>query len=178
LYLDYHFGTTAAEDYVIGTRKNIRNDRPLIGEYNVNNSGSGDMYYKGANMLHTLRQLVDDDEKWRSILRGLNRDFYHQTVTTQEIESYLSEQTGKNLTAFFDQYLRTTQIPELEYRQDNGSLKFRYSQIVDGFDMPIRIVLNNQTQWIFPEAIWKEIAIPQDSEISIDRNFYINANPL
>lgn len=178
LYLDYYFGTAAAADYVIGTRKNVQNDRPIIGIYNVNNSGSGDMYYKGANMLHTLRQLVDDDERWRSILRGINRDFYHQTVTTQEIESYLSEQTGKDLSAFFDQYLRTTQIPELEYRLDNGSLKFRYTQIVDGFDMPIRIVLNDQTQWIFPEATWKEMAIPQDAEISIDRNFYINANPL
>ncbi|MBT8322207.1 MAG: M1 family metallopeptidase, partial [Eudoraea sp.] len=110
LYLDYHFGTQATKnlsegvdetlgkrlssDYVIGTRRLIRNDRPIIGRYNVNNRGSGDMYYKGSNMLHTLRQLLEDDALWRSILRGLNSEFYHQTVTTAQIENYMSEQTG------------------------------------------------------------------------------------
>ena len=86
LFLDYYFGKEASADYVIGTRRNIRNGSPIIGEYNVNHEGSGDMYYKGANMLHTLRQLLEDDEKWRQILRGLNKTFYHKTVTTQEIE--------------------------------------------------------------------------------------------
>ena len=121
LYLDYHFGTEAASAYVIGTRANIRNDKPIIGSYDVNSRGSGDMYPKGANMLHTLRQLVEDDTLWRSILRGLNETFYHQTVTTQQIESYLSEKTGKDLSAFFDQYLRTAWVPNLEYRW-NGNI--------------------------------------------------------
>ena len=101
LYLDYYFGKEASAEYVIGTRKNIQNDRPLIGFYNVNKEGSSDMYYKGANMLHTLRQLIEDDEKWRRILRKMNVEFYHQTVTTQQIESFLSKETGIDLTAFF-----------------------------------------------------------------------------
>ncbi len=95
LYLDYHYGSEASADYVIGTRKAIMNDRPVIGDYNVNHSGSSDMYYKGANMLHTIRTLLGDDEKWRSILRGLNKDFYHQTVTTKQIEDYLIEKCTK-----------------------------------------------------------------------------------
>src|SRR3546814_5169616 len=89
LYLDYYFGKEAAADYVIGTRKSIKNDTPIIGPYNVNKEGSGDMYYKGANMLHTLRQLFRNDEKWRQVLRGLNRDFYHQTVRSEEHTSEL-----------------------------------------------------------------------------------------
>lgn len=176
LYLDYHFGTAAAADYVIGTRKNIQNDRPIIGQYHVNNSGSGDMYYKGANMLHTLRQLVDNDEKWRQILRGLNREFYHQTVTTDQIETYLSTHTGKDLTAFFNQYLRSSQIPNLEYSTNGEVLSFRYTQIVDGFDMPVKIHLGDTEQWIFPEANWKEIKVLPNLEISVDRNFYVEAN--
>ena len=78
LFLDYYYGKEASADYVIGTRNLIQNDKPLIGNYNVNNEGSSDMYYKGSNMLHTLRQLIEDDEKWRQILRGLNSEFYHQ----------------------------------------------------------------------------------------------------
>ena len=101
LYLDYHFGTEAAEDYVIGTRKNIQNDTPIIGPYDVNQRGSGDMYYKGANILHTLRQLVEDDVLWRDLLRGLNHEFYHQTVTTKQVEDYISEKTGKEFISLF-----------------------------------------------------------------------------
>ena len=115
LYLDYHFGQQAASDYVIGTRHTIMNNEPIIGTYNVNKEGSGDMYPKGGNMLHTLRTWIGDDEKWRSVLRGLQRDFYHQTVTTEQIENYIATQTGKDLKAFFNQYLRDTRIPVVEY---------------------------------------------------------------
>lgn len=115
LFLDYYYGTEASADYVIGARANIQNDKPIIGAYHVNSEGSSDMYYKGANMLHTLRQLVNDDEKWRQLLRGLNKTFYHQTVTTQEIENYIGEFLELNLTAFFNQYLRDIRIPNFEY---------------------------------------------------------------
>ncbi len=99
----------------LGTRRNIRNDRPITGIYNVNYEGSGDMYYKGGSMLHTLRQIVNDDEKWRSILRGLNKDFYHQVVKGSQIENYMIDKTGMKLKPFFDQYLRDVRIPVFEY---------------------------------------------------------------
>ena len=178
LYLDYHFGSQAAAEYTIGTRRNIRNDRPIIGAYDVNYEGSGDMYYKGANMLHTLRQLVEDDALWRDILRGLNRDFYHQTVTTGQIEEYLSRNTGKDLSAFFDQYLRTTLIPALEYRRKGDALEFRYTEIVEGFDMPLRIEVNGESRWIFPQAAWKSESVPAGAEVRFDPNFYIAIKPV
>jgi aminopeptidase N len=90
LYVEYYFGKEAGNEYVLGTRRNIMNDRPITGIYNVNFEGSGDMYYKGGNMLHTLRQIVNDDGKWRGILRGLNKDFYHQVVKGSQIENYMS----------------------------------------------------------------------------------------
>ncbi|MEJ2584333.1 MAG: M1 family metallopeptidase [Robiginitalea sp.] len=174
LYLDYHFGTEAASAYVIGTRANIKNDRPIIGPYGVNKEGSGDMYYKGANMLHTLRQLVEDDILWRNILRGLNQTFYHQTVTTQQVENYLSEQSGKDLQSFFDQYLRTTMVPTLEYRWEGSRLLYRYTEIVDGFDMPVRIFLDDAPQWIYPTARWKETDFGKRPDaFLLDSNFYV-----
>ena len=176
LYLDYHFGTEAAAAYVIGTRSRIKNDRPIIGPYGVNKEGSGDMYYKGSNLLHTLRQLVEDDALWRKILRGLNETFYHQTVTTGQIEDYLSEQSGKDLQAFFDQYLRTTMIPTLEYRWDGSILHYRYTEIVDGFDMPIRVLMDEKPQWIYPTAQWKEKEFGSQPEtFRLDPNFYVIA---
>ena len=173
LYLDYHFGKEAAADYVIGTRRNIQNDKPIIGPYGVNQRGSGDMYYKGANMLHTLRQLVEDDELWRSILRGLNEEFYHQTVTTRQVEEYISERTKKDLTAFFEQYLRTNKIPVLEYRINQGKLHYRYQKVVDGFDMPVRVKIDDKTEWVFPTMEWKSTKKDVNS-VEFDQNFYVN----
>jgi len=177
LFLDYYYGKEASADYVIGTRINIQNDRPLIGQYNVNNEGSSDMYYKGANMLHTLRQLVEDDEKWRQILRGLNAEFYHQTVTTKQIEDYLSEQSGIDLTAFFNQYLRTTEIPTLEYSIKNKVLIYRWTNVVEGFNMPIQITIGGKVEWIFPNSDPTTKQIFTD-EIKIDRDFYVNSKEI
>jgi aminopeptidase N len=173
LYLDYHFGAQAAGEYVVGTRRNIRNDKPIIGPYGVNKRGSGDMYYKGANVLHTLRQLLEDDEKWRRILRGLNKEFYHQTVTTEEVETYISKQSGIDLTEFFEQYLRTTMIPILEYRLEKGEIEYRYTQIVQGFDMPVRAFIGEETHWLFPTSAWKKEKVDQVEDMVIDTNIYI-----
>ncbi|WP_339756983.1 M1 family metallopeptidase [uncultured Winogradskyella sp.] len=177
LFLDYHYGKEASADYVIGTRANIQNDKPLIGSYNVNNRGSSDMYYKGANMLHTLRQLIEDDEKWRQILRGINSEFYHQTVTTKQIEDYISQQTGINLTAFFNQYLRDVRIPTFEFKIKNGELIYRYTNIVEAFDMPIQIETSDETQWIFPKSEWQTVPF-SGTELKVNRDFYVMSKRL
>ncbi|WP_116524776.1 M1 family metallopeptidase [Seonamhaeicola aphaedonensis] len=174
LFLDYHYGKQAASEYVIGTRRLIKNDRPIIGEYHVNHEGSGDMYYKGSNMLHTLRQLIEDDEKWSKILRGLNTTFYHQTVTTKQIEDYISEQTGYDLTEFFNQYLRTTLIPTLEYKIEGKNLKYRWTDIVDNFDMPVQVKVNNTEKWLYPKGDWKtHTSESKIKTFEIDADFYV-----
>lgn len=179
LFLDYYYGKEASADYVIGTRKNIQNDRPIIGTYNVNNEGSGDMYYKGANILHTLRQLIEDDEKWRQILRKMNVTFYHQTVTTKQIEDFLSSETGIDLTEFFNQYLRTTKIPTLEYAIKGKELKYRWTNIVDGFDMPVQVKIGDDEQWLFPKSEWQILKTSSNkTPIIVDRDFYVETKAL
>ncbi|MBJ6118167.1 M1 family metallopeptidase [Pontibacter sp. BT310] len=174
LFLDYHYGKQASSEYVIGTRQNIKNDRPIIGVYGVNRSGSGDMYYKGGNMLHTLRQIVNNDEKWRGILRGLNQDFYHQTVTTQQIEDYLSQHVGRDLKPFFDQYLRDVRIPKLEYQVSGKKLNYRWSNVVPGFDMPVKVLVNGKEQWLEPTAEWKELKTrKKNAVVKVSPDFYI-----
>jgi aminopeptidase N len=174
LFIDYHFGTEACNAYVQGVRKNIVNDRPIIGTYNVHHEGSSDMYYKGANMLHTLRQLIEDDELWRAVLTGLNKEFYHQTVTSKQVEDYMSKKTEKDLSAFFNQYLRTTKIPKLEHSINDEEMQYRYVNVVKGFDMPIRIFVNEKEKWIFPTSEWKTENI--GGNIDFDSNFYVEYN--
>ncbi len=174
LFLDYYYGKKAASEYVIGLRKTIANKTPIIGKYNVNKSGSSDMYNKGGNMLHTLRQLIDNDEKWRLILRKMNADFYHQTVTTKQIEDFLSKETGFNLNPFFNQYLRTIKIPTLEHTIENKTLKYRWTNSVANFEMPLKTTINGEEKWIYPTSNWKKLELTSaGTSFLIDENFYV-----
>ncbi|HKK42946.1 MAG TPA: M1 family metallopeptidase [Bacteroidales bacterium] len=176
LYVEYYYGKEAGSDYVLGTRSLIRNDRPIIGIYNMNYEGSGDMYYKGGNMLNTLRQIVNDDEKWRGILRGLNKDFFHKVVTGAQVENYLSEKTGINLQKFFDQYLRDVRIPVFEYFVKGNELTFRWNNCVTGFNMPLKIYVSGKPMNISP--LTRQTTVKLDTEgatIKVDPGYYVAA---
>ncbi len=173
LYVEYFYGKEAGADYIRGSRMNIRNDRPIVGIYNVNSSGSGDMYYKGGSMLHTLRQIVNDDEKWRQILRGMNKDFYHQVVKGSQIENYLSEKTDMKLVPFFNQYLRDVRIPVLEYYVKGKQLTFRWSNCVRGFDMPMKIYVSGKVMNIKPTTVFNTVEIDSENAVIVpDPDYY------
>ncbi len=173
LFIECEYGKKAADEYTQGLRRSIRNDRPIIGVYGVNKEGSSDMYDKGSNMMHTIRQVINNDELFRQILRGLNKTFYHETVNSKDIENYISKESGKDLSKIFDQYLRTTKIPVLEYKIDGDKVSYRWSNCVNGFDMPVRLA--NSNEWITPSAEWKQMTLPpaMKDELQIDKNFYI-----
>ena len=139
LFTDYVYGRQAGNEYNYGSRRGIQNDKPIIGPYGVNKEGSGDMYPKSGNMLHSIRHAMNDDEKFREMLRFMGKKFYHQTVTTEDIQQVVSQFFGSNVNKIFDQYLRTTQVPVLEYAisADKTKLSYRYTNCVDGFNLPI-----------------------------------------
>jgi aminopeptidase N len=150
------------------------NDRPSIGIYDVNRKGSGDMYAKGGNMLHTLRQIINDDEKWRGILRGLNKDFYHMVVKGSQIENYLSEKTGINLKPFFNQYLRDIRIPVFEYFVIGKDLTFRWNNCVAGFNMPVKIFISGKEQIVRPTPNLTTVKLDiENAVIKVDPGYYV-----
>jgi aminopeptidase N len=176
LFLDYYYGKDASAEYVIGTRQNIRNDRPIIGYYDVNKSGSGDMYSKGANMLHTLRQLVGDDEKWRMMLRGLNKEFYHQTVTSDQVEHFLAMQYGGDLRPFFNQYLRDVRIPVLEYKADGSGLSYRWANCLESFDMPVEVTIDGKAHTLKPTNDWQTLRLATPlQKLEVDKDYYVES---
>ena len=172
LFVDYFFGEKASAEYVIGTRRGISNRKPIIGQYDINREGSGDMYSKGANLLHTIRQLAKDDEIWRQTLRGLNKEFYHSTVTTEEIEEYISKSIGIDLSKVFDQYLRDYRIPILEYEIIDGILNYRWNNVIDGFNMPIEAEIDGVNKFLFPSKEFKSFKM-KNSYINVDDDYYI-----
>lgn len=173
LFLDYHYGKEAGQAYVRGTRMNIANDIPIIGVYGVNQRGSGDMYYKGGNLLNMLREILQDDAKWRTILRGLNETFYHQTVSTKQVEQYLSTAFGMNLKPVFDQYLRDTRLPVFEYYLLEGMLHYRWTNAVKGFDMPLDVLVDGQAQRLAVNSTWEKVAVGAAKEVQVDPDYYV-----
>jgi aminopeptidase N len=179
IFTECQQGKSAGAAYNIGSRRGIRNRTPVVGlTYGVNHGGSGDMYPKGGNMLHTIRTIIDDDAKWRRILRGLQRTFRHQTVTGQQVREYISREAGIDLTRVFDQYLTTTMIPSFEYRISDGAMDYRWANVVPGFDMPLRVGIPGQGQRLLhPTESWQTLPVgmARADDIVVDENFYVTA---
>lgn len=179
LFTEYYWGKKAGERYVEGIRKNIENDVPIIGPYGVNKEGSSDMYYKGANMIHLIRQITKDDKKFRDLLLGINKTFYHKTVTTGEVEEFIGTYLKMDLKGIFDQYLRTTKIPLLQYKIEGKKIAYRWTDNVNNLVLPIKISLDttgNIQQWITPSANWKKLKTGKRYDgktFAVDKNFYV-----
>ena len=175
LFVERYMDKASAETYVQGVRRMISNDKPIIGTYGIRNEGSGDMYPKGANMIHTIRQVINNDEKFRQILRGLNKDFYHQTVTTKQIEDYFIQKSGIDLQSIFDQYLRTVKIPTLEYKQTGNQLTYKWTNVVPNLKLPIRLA---DGQELKPTEQNQTTTLKSDKPVAIDKNYYINVKAI
>lgn len=170
LFTEYFYGKEAGFEYQRGLRKNISNDKPIIGQYDVNQEGSGDMYPKGANMLHTIRQIIDNDSLWRQILRGLNEEFYHQTVTTEQIESYITLHSGIDLQTVFDQYLRTSHPPELIIVKKRKKVTYYWGETVPDLKMPIDVICDGEKIRIYPS---NEKSTIKARKFSVSPDFYL-----
>jgi aminopeptidase N len=154
----------------------VKNDRPIVAAYGVNAEGSGDMYYKGGNLLHTIRHVIGNYSTWRAILRGLNQGFGHRVVTGREVQDYISQRSGIDLGPVFAQYLTTTRIPIFEYRTDGATLAYRWSDVVPGFAMPVRVIAESgDTLSLVPTAGWQTVTLPPGPPggVSVDEDFYV-----
>jgi aminopeptidase N len=169
LFTEYHFGKQAGNEYNYGIRKGIRNDKPIIPDYNVNAMGSGDMYPKGGNMIHSIRHSIDDDKLFRSILRGLDKEFYHQTVTTAQVESYISKQAGYDYSKVFNQYLRTIQTPVLNYYIKDAKVYYKWTDCVEGFNLPIVMGTGKGRVKFIPSTSWQNQSVSPEQIKILDK---------
>ncbi len=173
LFAECQFGKEKAFEYCRGEWKNIRNDRPIIGDYGVNNEGSSDMYDKGAAIIHMIRMMTNNDEKFRGLLHAINERWYHGIVTSKELEQFMSDYTHLKLNAFFDQYLHTIQIPELEYYIKNRELYYKFNDIVNGFSLPLQVTDGDVHANIQPNSEWQHTHWEGGFNISFSKDFLI-----
>jgi hypothetical protein len=79
-----------------------------------------------------------------------------------------------DLKPLFDQYLRDIRIPVFEYAIIDSHLKFRWANVINGFNMPLHIYLNGSKQIIYPTTQWSSLETGDEgSKIEIEKNFYV-----
>lgn len=154
VYIECQFGYEKAMKYCKGLQRNVSNDRPIIGNYGVNNEGSGDMYPKGALMLNTLRHVINNDELWWKIILKYSETFRHKIIDTETVIAFFNNESGMNLTPIFNQYLRETSIPKLELRKSKKKFEYRWMASNPDFTMPIDIKINGEELRIYPTNDW------------------------
>ncbi len=175
VFVECQYGKEDGLAYTRGTRKGIANDIPIIGDYGVNSEGSGDMYYKGANMLNNIRSVINDDAKWWQLLKDFHTEFKHQITNTKEVVNFFESRTQAELTPIFNQYLRYTQVPQIAFRTENGKIQYRWEAKAENFEMPLDLKLDGKQKRIYPTKEWQSLASTTDLEqieVDLDR-FYV-----
>ena len=175
VFLECQYGIEKAQLYINGLKKNIMNDEPIISKYGVNKEGSGDMYYKGALMLNTIRHILNNDEKWWKIILEYSNTFKHKIIDTETVLAYFNEKIGVDLTSVFNQYLRHTSIPKLEMKIDNFKLCYRWKAAEPNFEMPVDIKIKGEKVRINATSKWvkSRIVVESTKEVEIQKNDFL-----
>lgn len=183
MYVECMFGTQAMLDYVNSKKMQVGNRKPILGVYNVNNEGSGDMYPKGSLMLNTLRGALGNDSLWFAIMRGMAMTFRYRTITTGDIVGYVNRATGTDYTTFFDQYLRYPALPKLDCvltaRGGKTTCRYRWRADVKNFRMPVKVTTSPKVfAFIHPTSEWQTLDLggmdPKEFRYA-EEWFYIDA---
>ena len=162
LYVECIYGYNAMLKYVNNQKKSVRNDKPIVGPYNVNTRGSNDMYQKASLMLHTLRSVIDNDSLWFALIEGISYEFKHKNIDGIDIINYINLMIKRDFSTFFNQYLYNKNLPVLEYKiqsnSNNYSLIYRWDAI-NNFKMRIKVNDGNNNIWITPNDSWQELSL-------------------
>jgi aminopeptidase N len=156
VFVECQYGYEKAQTYINGLKRNVLNDKPIMGQFDVANEGSGDMYYKGALMLNTIRHILNDDAKWWKLLLSYSEKFRHKIIDNRMVLAYFERETGLNLKPVFNQYLKYKNIPVLELKITNKLLEYRWKTDEPNFAMPIDIKIKGKETRLQPTNEWQK----------------------
>ena len=176
VYVECQYGAEKAQKYMNGMKRNVSNDEPIIGPFGVNKEGSGDMYYKGALMLNTLRHIIHNEELWWKLILDYSTTYKHKIIDTETVVAFFNKESNMNLTPVFNQYLRYSNIPELLIRKNNSNLEFKWNANEPNFNMPIDLDVNGKEIRMYPTLDWQVMGDlkPNDEVKVLTNNFYID----
>jgi aminopeptidase N len=181
LYLECTQGYKRANDYLMLQKGYIKNQHPILAPLHVNYTAfpDADMYYKGTWLLHTLRNVVNDDKKWHLLIKQLYQEFQGKITNTPEVIHFFSQQLGKNMDSFFYEYLQEVNPPTLEYyfsgKGKKRQLHYRFATKRTNFEMPLEIAFGKDFKRITANTKWQMLSFPEkQGNFAInERKFYV-----
>ncbi|MFW5955690.1 MAG: M1 family metallopeptidase [Rhodothermales bacterium] len=188
LYVEHLHGGSAYRQEMNTYRHNINNLQPVAPRqpqsttdmYFVEEGGmsDGDIYYKGAWILHTLRFLIGDDAFFESLRRFAYPDDQARRrtdgsqvrfVTTEDYRDLVEDISGQQLDWFFDVYLRQPELPELDAERNGGQLKLRWlTPDRLPFSMPVEIEVDGERRRVEMADGRAVIEVPEDVSVEVD----------
>ena len=173
LYVEQLYGYDSMLEYLLYQKAFIDGGSPILGHRDVNHQGNHtDMYYKGSWMLHSIRNTINNDSLWFSIVKGLAQEFALRNCDGNEIIDYVCDKSGKDLRAVFNQYLAYAEVPVLKYefKKKRGDLLLYYKwETADSdFDMPIDLSVGNTEKFrIFPNSKYQVLDLGNTNKKSV-----------
>jgi aminopeptidase N len=177
VYVECRWGKEEALEYLKGTRRGLSNNAPIIGDYGVNSEGSGDMYFKGANLLNTIRSIYDDDKLWWKTLKDYTETYKHQIIDTKTTETFFDKAIDIDLKPVFDQYLRYAALPQLQFKKEGDKILYRWKADVENFTMPVDVFIKDKETRLNPTTNWKTLTQKVNNKDDIvlnDLEFYVD----
>ena len=182
----YEERTAGKSSYNVSYRVNRLmswNRRAIVGPRGVSYSNykDGDIYYKGAVVLHMLRKVIDKDELFFRIIKKFSTEYGDHCVYTEHFMKLVNEETGINYDWFFQQYVFRAEAPELFFHlflKANGkkALQFKWNEknTNKNFALKINVQFDDETVQIAPTWELQEVELDfSANDIIFDRSSYV-----
>lgn len=194
LYAERLGGDEARLGFMRGLRRRIRNAAPVAPlesrtireKYFVPpdyKASDGDVNFKGAWVLQSLRHLIGDKAFFRFLRSVAYPDSAKEKATdgtqchfisTTDVIALAQVASNRDLGWFFDAYLRQVALPKLEATLEEGKLKMRWmTEAGTPFPMPVDVMIGASVQRVAMAHGQGEIAVPGSDAYVIDPGRWI-----
>jgi aminopeptidase N len=186
LYMEELDGSDGYHAYMNSIEGGIQNRVPVAPDGPLSSAEiyGGDIYNKGAWVLHMLRYLIDDDPTFDLLLRRMAypdpaleevTDGSHtRFAVTEDFVTLAEETTGRELSWFFDVYLRAADVPRLAAIRQGDRLTVRWDAPLENeFPMPVEVQLGAEIVRVEMAGDEAVLDVPPDVDPIIDPNNWL-----
>lgn len=154
----------------------IKNKYPIVVEEGrrwFHFKQNGDVYAKGAWILHSLRMQINDDFVFFDIIKTFADRNKYKIVESKDFIELVNEKTNSDYNWFFNHYLYNNESPTLTYTvSTDGVLFYKWSNTDSDFNkLKLKLKSQNQAIIITPTKEIQTLSLPKNKYGSWNYSF-------
>jgi aminopeptidase N len=169
-----HGGPEAYFDKAKGDAAYIPHAKPVVSPVNSteNEAYHGEIYSKGAMVIHSLRGILGDEIFFPMIqaFASDERFTYQNKVNTNDFTDFVQTYSGKDLRGFFELYLYSTDLPHLKISKRGKS---GYAVALQGIDFTMPVEVETSEGLIRVDLGSKPTLVPSTTPLQVDPKGWI-----